>query len=601
VAQILFYVKKLHRFAGLKLYVNLFGMIVISLLEGIGIFLLAPLLGLIGLLNSGAKGIPFVSWMAGPLQELPEGWKLPVILAVFIGLLAGQALLQRKQTDLNEELEQGFIRHLRLEMYGSLLRSNWSFFLGQRRSDLIHMMVSELPRASYCVYQLLRLLTTFLFTIVQIGLALWLSVPLTVFVLLGGIVLALYSRISIRKSRELGQAAADFSQSYIAGMTDQLNGMKEIKSGMLEERHFGWFRTLCYRMEQNYVRFTKLQSASQYYYKIAAAILMALFVLLAYEVLRLPAEKLVFVVIIFSRLWPRFSQLQTSLEQMAQSLPAFSSLRNLQEECEVAIELEPDDLESSESSVRIEQGMECRNVYYRYDQSHSSYALHHIDLRIPANRMTAIVGKSGAGKSTLIDILIGLVRPERGEVLLDGKPLEPDRAFALRRAVGYVAQDPFLFHATLRENLEIAAPHASEEQMWETLRFSASDEFVRNLPQGLDTVVGDRGVRLSGGERQRIVLARAILRKPSVLILDEATSALDSENEAHIQRALDSLKGSMTIIVIAHRLSTIRHADQVIVLDKGTIVQSGEYRQLSKDSAGMLGKLLEYQAVQANG
>jgi ATP-binding cassette subfamily C protein len=286
---------------------------------------------------------------------------------------------------------------------------------------------------------------------------------------------------------------------------------------------------------------------------------------------------------------------------MAQSLPAFSSLRNLQEECEAAIELEPDDLESSESSVRIEQGMECRNVYYRYDQSHSSYALHHIDLRIPANRMTAIVGKSGAGKSTLIDILIGLVRPERGEVLLDGKPLEPDRAFALRRAVGYVAQDPFLFHATLRENLEIAAPHASEEQMWEALRFSASDEFVRNLPQGLDTVVGDRGVRLSGGERQRIVLARAILRKPSVLILDEATSALDSENEAHIQRALDSLKGSMTIIVIAHRLSTIRHADQVIVLDKGTIVQSGEYRQLSKDSAGMLGKLLEYQAVQANG
>ena len=133
--------------------------------------------------------------------------------------------------------------------------------------------------------------------------------------------------------------------------------------------------------------------------------------------------------------------------------------------------------------------------------------------------------------------------------------------------------------------------------MWESLTFAAADEFVAKLPRGLDTVLGDRGVRLSGGERQRVVLARAILRKPSILVLDEATSALDGENERHIQTALERLKGSLTLIVIAHRLSTIRGADQVIVLEDGSIVQQGGYQQLSGESEGVFGKLLRYQAV----
>jgi ATP-binding cassette subfamily C protein len=216
--------------------------------------------------------------------------------------------------------------------------------------------------------------------------------------------------------------------------------------------------------------------------------------------------------------------------------------------------------------------------------------------------MTAIVGKSGAGKSTLIDMLIGMVKPEIGEVRVDGRLLNgaevkfgSGNRFAFRQTISYVSQEPFLFHATLRENLLVAAPDATEAHMWEALQFAASEDFVRRLPQGLDTELGDRGIRLSGGERQRIVLARAILRKPSVLILDEATSALDSENEAHIQAALEKLKGSMTIIVIAHRLSTIRHADQVLVMEQGRLIRQGGYQQLAAESDGVFGKLLSYQ------
>jgi ATP-binding cassette subfamily C protein len=143
--------------------------------------------------------------------------------------------------------------------------------------------------------------------------------------------------------------------------------------------------------------------------------------------------------------------------------------------------------------------------------------------------------------------------------------------------------------------LKLVDPYAEDTELWNALKFSVSDEFVRMLPQGLDTVIGDRGIRLSGGERQRIVLARAILKRPSILVLDEATSALDSENERLIQEALDRLKGSMTIIVIAHRLSTIRNADQVIVIEQGEVIQQGGYKQLSQEAKGKFRQLLNYQ------
>lgn len=143
--------------------------------------------------------------------------------------------------------------------------------------------------------------------------------------------------------------------------------------------------------------------------------------------------------------------------------------------------------------------------------------------------------------------------------------------------------------------MKLVDPNADDAELWKSLEFSASDEFVRKLPQGLDTVIGDRGIRLSGGERQRIVLARAILKRPSILVLDEATSALDSENERMIQEALELLKGSMTIVVIAHRLSTIRNADHVIVMDHGEVIQQGGYQQLSQESKGTFRQLLNYQ------
>jgi ATP-binding cassette subfamily C protein len=202
--------------------------------------------------------------------------------------------------------------------------------------------------------------------------------------------------------------------------------------------------------------------------------------------------------------------------------------------------------------------------------------------------MTAIVGPSGAGKSTLADLMMGLLAPDEGVVLIDALPLSGKHLHAWRRSVGYVPQENFLFHDTIRTNLQWAKSDATESEMRRALESAAALDFVTALPSGLDTVVGDRGVRLSGGERQRIALARALLRNPNLLLLDEATSSLDSENERRIQQAVERLHGDITVVVIAHRLSTVSRADQVVLLDEGKVVETGTWQELMQRPNGRI-------------
>jgi ATP-binding cassette subfamily B protein len=199
---------------------------------------------------------------------------------------------------------------------------------------------------------------------------------------------------------------------------------------------------------------------------------------------------------------------------------------------------------------------------------------------VPAGTRLGVVGETGSGKTTMGYLVARLYDAERGRVAIDGTDVRDATLLSLADTVGVVSQETYLFHASVRENLRFAKPDASDEEVEKAARAARIHDLIASLPEGYDTVVGERGYRFSGGEKQRIAIARTILRNPPVLILDEATSALDTETERHVQAALDRLSEGRTTIAIAHRLSTVRDADQIVVLDKGRIVERGTHEEL---------------------
>jgi len=219
------------------------------------------------------------------------------------------------------------------------------------------------------------------------------------------------------------------------------------------------------------------------------------------------------------------------------------------------------------------------NVSFRYDED-SPWTLRDVDLEIPAGTRTAIVGETGAGKTTLGYLVARLYEPEQGRVTIDGVDVRDASFASLAAAVGVVSQETYLFHSTIRENLRFARPDATDEEVEQAARAARIHDLIASLPDGYDTVVGERGYRFSGGEKQRIAIARTVLRNPPVLILDEATSSLDTRTERAVQDALDRLAEGRTTIAIAHRLSTVRDADQIVVVDGGRIAERGTHDEL---------------------
>lgn len=592
---ILYFAKEMHSIAGRKLYVNFFSSIVLSFMESIGIFMVIPLISLTGLVSTNQNDQLMIIWITEYLQKLPLQLSLSISLAVFILYITLHSIFQRRTLINNTKIQQKYIRILREQVYRQLLVSNWEFFLKKRKSDIINLLTVEITRLLNGINVLQQLMSTLIFSLVQIIIALWLSPLLTITVLVFGVLLTFFSKGFLKKSKAIGQETIKVSEEYYATITNHFNGIKEIKSNSLEHTHNRLFRDLCSRIEEIGIEYASVNSLSQVIYKVVSGCLIAIFLYFSIVMFKASSTDFIIILIIFSRLWPKISSVQSSLQNISTLLPSFRLVYDWLIESKSSQENNIGHLEDINSNMKNIE-IECQHVTFRYQHESLNYTLEDIRMEVPANRMTAIVGPSGSGKSTLVDLLMGLVKPEKGEVLVNGLPLTKDKLLRFRKSIGYVPQDPYLFSGSIRDNLLIVKENASEAEMWEALEFASAAHFVKKLEHGLNTIIGDRGIKLSGGERQRIVLARAILKKPSILVLDEATSALDTDNEIRIQEALEKLKGKLTILVIAHRLSTIRNADQVIVLEEGRIVQIGSFSQLAKEKQRTFSKLLVKQS-----
>lgn len=577
------YIRELFDLSPVKFTLNLLLMVVLGMLEGVGILMIVPLLIVAGIIPGMEATSGIVFSLNQFLQTLGVVLNLPVVLVLYMGITLGQSWLQRYQSMLNFTIQQSYHVYLSIRLFRAVAYAKWQLLISRTKSDITHVIITELMRVYSGINAFLQMMTTSLITIIQIIIAFIIAPGLTCWVLVGASMLFFCLQSFVRESRRMGEAISELSRTLLCDLTEHLNGIKEVKSCGIESAQINNFIRTRTMLNQNSLKLNALQTRTDMLYKVGATIFISLFLFSAIEIFRLSPQQFIVISVISARLWPKLSSIHMGLQNINTMIPAFQAARELEIQCLAARENLPE--EGAVGGVRLEHGVEFRNVSFCYHGASGNYAVKEANFMLPAGATVAFVGVSGSGKSTLVDLLIGLLTPEKGDILLDGEPLL-ENLRPWRSSIGYVPQDPFLLNASIRENLLWSCPDETDKEMWEALRLASIDIFISSLPDGLDTVVGDRGVRLSGGERQRVVLARALLRKPSVLILDEATSSLDAENEKRIQQALENLQGKMTIVVIAHRISTIRNADRILVLEQGKIVEQGRYESLMQNRSG---------------
>jgi len=549
--------------------------VAVSLTEAAGVLALVPLLGSVGLPVPAGEGGRLGTMVQRAFAAVGVRPTLPAVLGLFVAVMTLQALAQRTQTIAAWRVEMDVGLHYRRRLYAAIAGARWLHFTRIRSSDLLQALTSEADRCGHAASYLLGVATSVLTAAAYLALALRVSAPASGVAAACGVALLLVTRGYSRSVRAAGQGLSRANADMTEAATEHLQSMKVVKSYGAEARNVALFGAAAEHSAAVYLRAVRLYTESRALFTVGSVVLLSLVTWVSVALLHLPGTVTLLLAFIFFRLVPRLQNLQQIHQQLLHDLPAYENVTARL----AALDAERERLAPDAPPHALAEEIRFEGVSFVYPGVERA-AVDGVELAIPARRTTAIVGPSGSGKSTLADLVMGLVRPTGGRVVVDGRELDEAWLRGWREGIGYVAQDTVLFHDRVDANLRWARPGATDAELWEALCASAADGFVAALPEGMATVIGDRGVRLSGGERQRLALARALLRRPSLLILDEATSALDTENERRIRDAIAALHGRTTILVITHRLSSVRDADAIHVMEEGRIVESGDWASL---------------------
>ena len=560
-----------------------------ALTETFGIVMIIPLLHVIGVgPESGARG-PVGEAVARAAALAGVELTLPVVLGVFVALAALRSATAWQRDVQTDTIRLGFVDSLRERLHAATAGAAWPFLVRRRQSDLLHLLGGETARAGFGAFLLLQHTVTAVLAVTQFALAVLISPLISLAALLAGGALVLASRPLVRRSRALGRELTESGKMLHSNLSEFLGGLKLAKSADAEARHVTDFAGVMADMRRRQLAFTWVSSLARSVFNVGAAGVLAALIWLAVRGAGLSLPELLVMAFVFVRVMPALLRLQQGAQDLAHALPAYMNVLENERLLREAAEPPAGELRgwTGRAPMALRRELTARNVSFAYDSKAGRPALKGVDLTVAAGTFLAVAGPSGAGKSTLLDVLLGLIEPDTGEVRVDGRRLAGPGLHRWRRSVAYVPQDPYLFHDTIRANLRWARPEATEAELWRALRLAAASDFVAALPAGLDTVAADRGVRLSGGERQRIVLARALLREPALLLLDEATGQLDAAAEERVVGALRSLRDRTTIVAVAHRPGLMEAADRIVVLEAGRVAATGDWRELGRGLTAM--------------
>jgi len=534
-------------------------MLASSLTASIGIIFIVPLLQAIQIDIGSSLSNDIGNKINSVFNGLGITLNLLAVLTIYLTVIIIKGLISFASSILSTKLQSDFIVSLRDKHYRELFQTKWQFLNQEHMADFIRLVTGQVEMVGFCLQQVLSLCSNLILVSVYLGLAIIVSPQLTLLamalaVLLVIVMLPVNALIHRSGMKELLANTNIFRQIF-----EQISHLKIIKSFSAEDVCIEKMHVENQLLEKQQIKFTLYNSLTRFINLVGAATIFTLLFYTAINVLELPIANLLVVLFVFSRLMPQVSGLQSTVMQLIHQAPNYTDLLAKSAELRNNAEITQHSLSKEPEQLSFNSDITLKHIAYTYPNT-DKYAINDVNAVIKKNQSVAITGPSGVGKSTIADILAGLLLPDSGEISIDSVNIDEQNQYALRNKVAYVTQETYLFHDTVRENLTwLFKDNLNEEQLWNALELAAADNFVKQLPEGLDTLIGDNGIKLSGGERQRIALARALLSKPKILILDEATSALDRENELKIRDALVNLEGQLTIIVIAHNDTTIEH------------------------------------------
>jgi len=567
--------------------------VLFSLSEGIGFALLLPTLQVAGFNMAGqGEAGRYAAMVSHAFVAIGLHPTLILLLGVFVTLAGVRTVLGQIQSVWTYSVQQEVEHHMRRSLYHSIADANWLFVCRSRASDFTHALTHEVYRIGNGTNLALVFAGEVVLVVLYMAIAFALSAGMTALVLISGALLTFGFRGRTHAIEEQGEEVSTTSKSLYAATIEHLQSLKAAKTYGAEERNYSIFSSLSAEVVRANVDGARQQALAATWFELGSVVILAVVVFVSIRVLAVPAASILILLLLFVRIMPRIMSGQHHYRAFVNMLPSFANLLDIEARCAAAAEpaAHPHD------RLSLTRELAADGVSFTYSEGRIA-AVRDLSLVIPAGKVVALVGPSGAGKSTIADILMGLVLPDSGTLRLDGRPLGPEGVRGWRAQIGYVAPETFLFHDTIRANLKWARPDAGEDEMLAALRQAGAFDFVAGLKDGLDTIVGDRGMMVSQGERQRLALARAFLRRPSLLILDEATNSLDSENEGRVLDAIESRRGELTVVLIAHRLSTIRWADLIYVIEGGKVVESGDWSSLSARRDGRFRALWEAQSL----
>ena len=543
-----------------------------GLLEMISVFTIVPLVDVF--LHSDLNNVSRITekWIAlmGSFNMLPTKLNFAVVMllsitvASILGILTHYMILQTKYA---------IEKELRKETLNSFFNASWHFFASGERGIFINTFNREMVVVGNSLNSIGTMFSGSIRLVFYAVVPFYISWQATAIAISLGLVFSLPFVLLSRQSYRLGQESTSTANRFNQKIQESFGVAKVILG-------YGNQRKNVIQIGKSFDEHCKVAIRSQIIPFITTkgfepfawvSVIFTIYYSITYLNITI-AEAAIIVYALF-KIFPLIAIINGNRNLLTSFIPSYEQINSLNEQARQQVQKT-----GSLPFRKLENIIACKGVTYAY--SNHKPVLSNIDIDIEKGKTVAIVGESGAGKSTLIDILIGFCEPHKGIVTVDGISLFEYDITSFRQRIGFVPQDSILFHDTIRNNLLWSYEKATEEEVVDACRLANAHDFIMEMPEGYNTVVGDRGVRLSGGQRQRIALARALLRKPELLILDEATSSLDSQSEALIQEAIEKIAHQTTVVIIAHRLATIASADWIYVLEDGRVTEQGTYGEL---------------------